>query len=147
MLNGRRGPGLAKARRPALVAVTHASRVRGSDVRWRELLEEADVMSEGSARPEGSGNVWYGSTSLILRMPDASEPERDFLAALAERDVHVRLRVLRVALREATVRAPAALGLSHCEIRVQSDARGVRIDVDVQAPLIDGAVVAGSTRP
>ena len=125
--------------------VQTATRVRGTDVRWRDLVEAADVVSEGSARVEARGNVWYGSSSLILRVPEASESERDFLAAVADRDVHVRLRALRVALREATVRAPAALGLSHCEIRVQSDARGVRIDVDVQAPLIDGAAVARPT--
>jgi hypothetical protein len=145
VVSGRRGPGLAKARRPALVDVQTATRVRGTDVRWRDLVEAADVVSEGSARAEARGNVWYGSSSLILRVPESSESERDFLAAVADRDVHVRLRALRVALREATVRAPAALGLSHCEIRVQSDARGVRIDVDVQAPLIDGAAVARPT--
>jgi len=147
MVTGRRGPGLAKSRGPSLITTTHSARVRASDVRWRELMETADVMSEGSARREAIGSTWYGSTSMILAIPQASEEERTFLAAVADRDVHVRLRVLRIALREATLRAPAPLGSSHCEIRVQSDQRGVRIDVDVQAPLIEGPAVARPTRP
>jgi hypothetical protein len=110
-------------------------------------MESADVISEGSAREEAAGTTWYGTTSMILEIPQATTDELTFLAAVADRDVHVRLRVLRIALREATLRAPAALGCSHCEIRVQSDVRGVRIDVDVQAPLILGPAVARPTRP
>jgi hypothetical protein len=37
------------------------------------------------------------------------------------------------------LRAPAPLGEVSCEIHVAEDARGVRIDVEVQAPLIEGA--------
>jgi hypothetical protein len=141
------GPGLAKARRPELVASLHAVRVRGADVRWRELLESADAMSEGGVRAEAGGAVWYGSTSLVLRLPDPTSAEESaFLAAVADRDVHVRLRVLRIAHREATLRAPAPLGRIHCEIHVQPDPRGVRIDVDVQAPLIESPALAGPTR-
>jgi hypothetical protein len=147
MVTGRRGPGLAKSREPALISATHGARVRASDVRWRALMETADVISEGAARREAVGSAWFGSTSMILSIPQASEEERTFLAAVADRDVHVRLRVLRIALREATLRAPAPLGRSQCEIRVQSDERGVRIDVDVQAPLIEGPAVARPTRP
>ena len=146
-MNARLRPGLAKARRPALVASLNAPRVRSSSSRWRDLFDDADAVSEGSARAEADGDVWYGSTSLILTLPEGtSDDERAFLSAVADRDMHVRLRALRIAHREATLRAPAALGRIQCEIRVQSDPRGVRIDVDVQAPLIVAPVLARPTR-
>jgi len=43
-----------------------------------------------------------------------------------------------MAHREASLRAPARLGRLTGEIRVKFDGGAVRIDVDVQAPLIDG---------
>ena len=108
--------------------------VRASDAHWREMFERADTVSEGSVRVEAQGRVWYGSTSLILpaRAADAS-----FFAAVADRDVHVRVRALRAALREASSRAPGRLGRFSCEVRIAADPGGVRIDVDVQAPLIE----------
>jgi hypothetical protein len=135
-------PGLAKGRRPPLVAVSAHARLRAVDGRWREAFDAADVMSEGAARAERHASgplVWYGSTSLIVPLP-GSEEDRAFYAAVAERDLHVRTRALRIAAREAAARAPSPLGRSVCEIRVSTDPRGVRIDVDVQAPLIGGAV-------
>ncbi|HTQ45697.1 MAG TPA: hypothetical protein VMI75_23225 [Polyangiaceae bacterium] len=138
-------PGLAKARELPLVLARPTPLLRTTDPRWRELFDHADIVSEGSARAEANGRIWYGSTSLILRVPDGADPA--LLAELAERDVHARLRALRTAAREACLRAPARLGRFSCEIRVAPDARGVRIDVDVQAPLIEGRVrPAGSAR-
>jgi hypothetical protein len=92
-------------------------------------------MSEGGVRSEAHGRVWYGSTSLILPTP---KEDAALLAVVAARDVHVRVRAVRAAHREACSRAPARLGRIACEIRVSADPRGVRIDVDVQAPLIEG---------
>ncbi len=129
-------PGLAKARELPLVLARPTTLLRAPDPRWRELFERADVVSEGSARQESTGRVWYGSTSLILPLPDDADPA--LLARLAERDPHVRVRAVRTALREASLRAPTRLGRFTCEIRVSPDGRGVRIDVDVQAPLIEG---------
>jgi hypothetical protein len=108
--------------------------VRASDARWREMFDRADVISEGGAREEAQGRVWYGSTSLIL--PTAAG-DTAFFAAVADRDVHVRVRALRAACREAGSRAPGRLGRASCEVRIAADPRGVRIDVDVQAPLIE----------
>jgi hypothetical protein len=108
--------------------------VRTSTAGWGDLFERADIVSEGSVRDEAGGRVWYGTTSLILL---AGGPDAPLLAAIATRDVHVRLRAVRVARREACLRAPARLGRLACEIEVKPDARGVRIDVDVQAPLIE----------
>jgi hypothetical protein len=127
-------PGLAKARALPFVVARSTVLLRASDATWRLLFDRADVMSEGSAREEASGRMWYGSTSLILPSP---EPETEMLVHLAARDVHVRVRALRAARREACLRAPGRLGRLACEIRVARDPRGVRIDVDVQAPLIE----------
>jgi hypothetical protein len=149
-------PGLAKGRRPPLIAVSNHPHVRTLDARWRDAFDAADAVSEGAARAEGRGAVWYGSTSLILHMEGANAEERAFLAAVAERDLHVRTRALRVAVREASVRAESAgaagtagatLGRSQCEIRFAVDPGGVRIDVDLQAPLIDGSKVATRRSP
>jgi hypothetical protein len=117
--------------------------VRASDARWREMFERADVVSEGSARDEAHGRVWYGSTSLIL---PAAPGEVAFFAAVAERDVHVRIRALRAAHREAASRAPGRLGRLSCEVRITADPRGVRIDVDVQSPLIERRAIARPAR-
>jgi hypothetical protein len=142
-----------------LVRSRNAVLVRAPDPRWRELFEDADVVSEGSLRDERVGRVWYGSTSLILRTAAAEGspgvagvagaagvPSGALLAALAERDVHVRLRAVRMAHREACLRAPGRLGRFTCEMRVSADAEGVRIDVDVQAPLIEGRARTRSAR-
>jgi hypothetical protein len=139
--NGR--PGLAKTRGLPLVIERSASLLRAPDPRWRELFASADAVSEGGARQEDSGRVWYGSTSLILLAPGADAAR---LTALAAQDVHVRMRAIRAARREACLRAPSPLGRVTCEIRFQPDARGVRIDVDVQAPLIESRASNRSAR-
>jgi hypothetical protein len=137
-------PGLAKARAP-VVAMRPTLLVRATEARWREMFDRADVVSEGCARVEanraskGMGRMWYGSTSLILPADAAAAP---FFAAVAQRDVHVRVRALRAAYREAASRAPGRLGRISCEVRIIADPRGVRIDVDVQAPLIEKRAVS-----
>jgi hypothetical protein len=128
------GPGLAKARGLPLVIERRAVLLRAPDASWRDLFARADTVSEGGVQTEGRGRVWYGSTSLILPTGAA---ETALLAEVAARDVHVRLRALRAAHREACLRAPSRLGRISCEIRVSADVNGVRIDVDVQAPLIE----------
>jgi hypothetical protein len=141
-------PGLAKSRGLPLVLARTANLVRAPDPRWRELFDRADTVSEGSVRDEKTGRVWYGSTSLILRVEpaEACGAEPALLAALARRDLHVRVRAVRIAHREACARSPCRLGRFTCEMRVEADARGVRIDVDVQAPLIERRVRSKSAR-
>jgi hypothetical protein len=139
-----KGPGLAKVHGSPVILAREAVFVRTSRGRWKDLFARADILSEGCAREEPAGvgatsaarvtRVWYGTTSLILPA-DGADPA--LLAAVAERDVHVRLQALRVARREACLRAPARLGRLACEIQVKLDKRGVRIDVDMQAPLIE----------
>jgi len=132
-------PGLAKARGQPVVLARQMLLVRASNARWREMFERADIMSEGRVREEAQGRVWYGSTSLILPAPAA---DIAFFAAVAERDVHVRIRAVRAAHREAGSRAPGRLGRLSCEVRITADPRGVRIDVDVQATLIERRAVS-----
>jgi hypothetical protein len=117
--------------------------LRAPDARWRQLFELADIVSEGGVRDEAHGRVWYGSTSLIL---PAKEGDAALLSALAACDLHVRLRAMRAAHREACLRAPSRLGRIACEIRVGCDPRGVRVDVDVQAPLIEGRTAGKAAR-
>jgi hypothetical protein len=133
------GPGLVRSRSRGPVSIKWTPRVRGSDAHWRALFEAADSVSEGAVVDEASGPVWYGSTSVILALPkETSLRELAWLAQVAEKDLHVRLRAVRLAQREAQLRAPSTLGRCSCEIRVGSGERGVRIDVDIQAPLIEG---------
>lgn len=136
--NGMQGkPHLRKAR-PPLVQARTASLLRAVDGRVRELLATADAVSEGQARDEEAGRFWYGSTSILLHLDNLSTAQRLTARAVLERDVHLRARLLRFAGREASLRAPGGLGPMTCEVRFADDPGGLRIDVDVQAPLIGG---------
>lgn len=130
------GPGLAKTRGDRAVHYRTATLVRGSAARFKELVESADVVSEGAVGDDVEGPAWFGSTSLVILFPGSNESEKAFLASWVLRDPHVRLRAVRIARREASLRAPSPLGRATCELKAFPDARGVRIDVDVQAPLI-----------
>jgi len=134
----RRGPSIRKAKAPDLVERAGPF-VRTTEGRWRELFAGADAMSEGAVKDERNGErVYYGTTSLIVGLPvETPVEERSFLRALAEKDVHVHVHSLRAARREAQSRAPGQLGRTVCELRFTEDPRGLRIDVDVQAPLIE----------
>jgi hypothetical protein len=133
----RAGPSLAKTRGERLVRVRVVTALRASDGRFREMFEAADVVSEGSVRMTDGDLTWFGTTSLVLAWPEdvRSADARDFVAALAAQDPHVRVRALRVAHREASLRAPAPLGRAVCEMRAFVTTEGLRIDVDVEAPL------------
>lgn len=123
------GPGLAKTKPLPLISERDAVLVRTNDGAWRALLETADAVSEGQVR----GGTWFGTTSLLLRPVDDDAPR---LAAIAARCIHVRLRALRFARREAQARAPGALGPSQCQIRFRDQNGVVRIDIDVEAPMV-----------
>jgi hypothetical protein len=134
----RRGPSLAKTR-AAKIIERGGEMVRTTEGRWRELFKAADAMSEGAAKEEtDGGRIWYGMTSLILELPvETSLEDREQLLAIAQKDVHAHVHALRCAHREAQSRAPGQLGRVACELRFSVDPRGLRIDVDVQAPLIE----------
>jgi hypothetical protein len=134
----KKGPGLARARKPQLVE-RNGSLLRTTDGCWRELFAKADAISEGMPKDEkDDGRTWFGSTSLILELPvETSLEDRAQILAIARKDVHAHVHALRYAHREAQSRAPAQLGRVTCELRFEDDPRGLRIDVDVQAPLIE----------
>jgi hypothetical protein len=118
------------------------------DYTWRELLERADVVSEGAVRKEVEGMVYYGSTSVLLvptthdqRYTDA---DIDILANLLTADPHARVRAVRIACLEAQLRAGCDIGAVKAELTIRRDARGVRIDIDVEAPVLNETVLPRS---
>ncbi len=135
-----RRPGLAKTRSLPLVRRRDVELWQSEDYRWRELFEAADVMSEGAAREEADGIVYYGSTSILL--PVASHggavPDKDVAAVLRllKGDPHARLRAVRIACLEAQIRSRGVLGRVDAELAVRRDARGVRVDVEVEARVV-----------
>lgn len=138
-----RGPGLAKTQGERALQYRAALLVRGPIAHWAKLIETADVVSEGAMKDDGDIPTWYGSTSLVLMLHEHDVKNREFLASIVTRDPHVRLRAMRIAVREASSRAPAPLGRALCDMRAVEDRRGVRIDVDLQAPLIVRARLGG----
>lgn len=133
-------PGLRKTRGLPLVEHRTAQLWRSTDYGWRELFESADVMSEGAVRDEREGPTYYGSTSVLLpfesrggRIPDAQAATVHRLIAV---DPHARLRAVRIACLEAELRAGARIGQVRAELFVRRDARGIRIDVDVETLVV-----------
>ena len=122
------GPGLAKTRQPRLVVrlVRELHRLTPSGL--DNLLAAADVVSEGAA----IDGVWCGSTSLDLRLPEAVSTAQ--LRALTH-DPHLRVHVLRLAQREASVRAPGPIETLRCDVSQRCEGSLLRIVVDVEAVL------------
>jgi len=135
-------PGLAKVRAAPLVMRRTVELLSLSVGRLREIVDAADVVSEGCTRSEGDRLVYYGSTSVLLLKRSAGGPvpdvDVDSLIALLRCEPHVRLRVLRIAHREAASRAGGPLGMLEAEIDVAANARGVALLVDVVARLAVG---------
>lgn len=133
-------PGLTKIRRVPLLQRRCVELCTISEGRWRDILEAADVVSEGSARLEGAALVYYGSTSVLLPRRSAGGvlPDVDVtaLASVLRLDPHVRLRALRIARREAQSRAGAPMRTVLADMQVTEAPRGVVIAVDVSAHLM-----------
>jgi hypothetical protein len=101
------------------------------------MFEAADVMSEGALRRESKATVYYGTTSILLlvqskggQIPDDALVQ---CLQLLRFDPHARLRAVRVAWREAAVRAAVPLGQLRAELAFSATPIGVKIDVDVEA--------------
>jgi hypothetical protein len=134
-----KGPGLKKTGGLPLVHQRSLELWQSSDYRWRELFEAADVMSEGATRTEPEGSVYYGSTSVLLPLashggmiPDA---EVDHVLRLVAADPHARVRAVRIACLEAQLRSEGTLGRVRAELFVRRGGRGIRIDIEVEAPV------------
>lgn len=133
------GPGLVKTRglpRPSRRAF---ELWLCPDYWWRELFEHADVMSEGATRVDQGPPTYFGTTSILLPSQThggrLSEAEIETCRPLAGRDVHARVRAIRIACREAEVRAGVPLGRIRAELTTVDDPRGLRLDVEIEAPL------------
>lgn len=130
-------PGLVKARGEALFFHRSVSLVKSSDYRFRELFENADVMSEGKTREDPDGATYYGSTSVLLpfvsRGGGVPDERADEVIALINVDPHARVRAIRIACLEAQVRAGAPIGRVRAELYVRRDRKGLRVDVEVEA--------------
>lgn len=133
----RSGPGLAKATTRSLVRRRRMDFVAVEDGPAQMFVEAADVVSEGSARIEAAGSVYYGTTSVLLvgTSRGGSVPDQDVenLSTLLACDPHLRLRVLRIAVREARSRAQGELGPVQAEMDVRSSPAGVVVTIDVVA--------------
>src|SRR5688500_6415959 len=91
-------------------------------------------MSEGNTRDEEGGTTYYGSTSVFLaRERDLGSVGLDLAAALLKHDPHVRLFAVRIARREAAVRASAPIGTMRAELSVGVRPDGLFVTVDVAA--------------
>lgn len=131
------GPGLAKAQGGPRPSRREFSLWRSSDTWWRLLFERADVMSEGAIQGHGNSRIYFGTTSILLHAAAGSDlldltdlPE---LRSLATVDPHARVRAVRVACREAQVRAELPLERIQAHLRTVDDDRGLRLDIDVEA--------------
>lgn len=140
-------PGLRKTRTTPLLAERTARLWQCSDHTAARLLSGADVMSEGAARLERGGWVYYGTTSVLLPTTShgGSIPDErlDDVARWSQCDPHLRLRVLRLARREAAQRAGADLLRLDAELAFSKTKQGLRIDVEVEAAV----AVAAARRP
>lgn len=119
------------------------SLIHADDALWALLFDDADIVSEGAVDREGVELVYRGTTSIILSTRLLGRADEDFVARLARVasiDPHLRLRAVRIARREAQVRAPSALEPAHMDVVVRSVADGVRIDVEVDAVVDERAV-------
>jgi hypothetical protein len=123
---------------------------QSADYRLRELFEAADVMSEGRTRSEPDGATYYGSTSVLLPFVSQggfvpSDRAND-IARLIASDPHARLRAIRIACLEAQVRSGAPIGRVRAELFVRRDARGIRVDVEVEARVFKSSERPGPLR-
>jgi hypothetical protein len=134
------GPTIAKSKQAPLMQRSVRPLVRCTDYRWRELFEDADVISEGAARKEDAGAIYYGCTSILLsnRSHGGSYDDADgsAISQLLTVDPHARIRAIRIACLEAELRAKSPIDSLRAELLISEDPRGVRITVDVEARIL-----------
>jgi hypothetical protein len=135
-------PGLAKVRAAPLFGRRNVALIVAHPGPLRDLVEAADVVSEGATRIEGGALVYYGTTSVLLLCRSAGgalpDDEASTMAGALGCDPHLRLRAVRIAHREATARAGGPLATLLAEIHVAPTARGVTLLVEVVARLARG---------
>ncbi len=148
MSNRAARPGPKKVQRLPIGSRRSCVLLQSVDYTWRELLEGADVVSEGAVRREVEGLVYYGSTSVLL-VPTVhhqkyTDADLEMLANLLTADPHARVRAVRIACLEAQLRAGCDIGAVKAELTIRRDTRGVRIDIDVEAPVLSESTLPRS---
>jgi hypothetical protein len=132
-----RGPGLKKTHALPLLSSRKVELWQASDYRWRELFEGADVMSEGATRDEPDGQMYYGSTSILLPFSSRGglvpDDQAEQVARLLTKDPHARLRATRIARLEAQVRSASPIGRVRAELGVSVAVHGIQVSVEVEA--------------
>jgi hypothetical protein len=150
-------PGVAKVRRTQAVSARTLDLVALRDGWWSGFLEVADIASEGAIEKLADGEAYYGSTSIRCVVDPAAMPAHiagpDALAALLVSDPHARLRLLRLAHRQAMVEASRHAGAELGVMQAEMTARAIApraaspaadtswlltIDIDVSAELSRG---------
>lgn len=136
--------GPRKARRVPLLITAQRHGFRLFDYRLAQLFDCADIVSEG-ARKLGNGAsdpepAYFGTTSIVLSphtADDATPPvPAELLLRIFAWDPHVRVRALRIACREARVRANGIIDQVRTEIAVSQAPTGIRIHVELEARII-----------
>jgi hypothetical protein len=120
------GPGLAKTRAPRLVVRVVRELFRVDLHALDALFATADVVSEGCI----IDGRWTGSTAVDLQLASSLTFEQERAVA---HDPHLRLRLVRLATREAAARAPGPLGPANTDVSLRFERGIVRIVVDVDA--------------
>lgn len=131
-----RPKGLKAARR---LTVRHRDRAQWlSPAAEEALFRAAAFLFEGKQEADR----FFGSLMMQVRLEQLREVWRDIpdaasLRSLLDGSVRVRIRLARLALREAVVRFPhERLGPVEIETRVVVDETSVRIDLDLEAERI-----------
>lgn len=140
-------PGLAKVRRPPHITTKLKSFVRTFDGAVRAWIDVGDIVSEGSLRPgaDGRESTYFGTTSILLewsRSVAGMRPENEAVVAALTQDPHLRVRALRLARREAEVRAATELSVLRADFDARATARGVVLTIDVEAIAIVHAKIS-----
>lgn len=133
-------PGLAKVRRVAATTRRVLDLIGVREGWFSSIVESADIVSEGAVQTVDGVDGYYGSTSLRCALANEAEGDPHALADLVISDPNTRLRLLRLAHREAVSRADARpLGVLTAEITatVSAENRVLAIDIDVSAGLLD----------
>lgn len=121
------GPGLRKTTRPRVYNTRAVVLERLDANATRDWIDEASVVSEGAVH---EGSRYYGSSYIRI---EARDVDAGALVKLVDVDPHLRLRMLRVAHREAVARAAGALGTMRASIAIRRSDRGVSVAIDVEA--------------
>lgn len=128
-----RRPGLAKVRGIPLAGRRSIELVALAPPHTLEWIQNADVISEGAERDERGERHYYGSSSLILHVPEMGTGDLASMVRALAADPHVRLHALRVARAEATSRTTGPVETMRADISLHPTPGGLEIVVDVSA--------------